>query len=48
MLKIKIRGLKEELDGQNIYIYTHTYGSRIWFHGWEVEHEKEEASKTTK
>lgn len=44
MLKIKIHGLKEELDGQNIYIYE----SRIWLHGWKVEHGKQETSKTTK
>lgn len=44
MLKIKIRGLKEELDGRSVF----TYESRIWFHGWKAEHGKQETSKTTK
>lgn len=45
MLKIKIRGLKEELEAR-IYIYI--CESRIRFHGWKAEHGNKETSKTTK
>lgn len=44
MLKIKIPGLKEELEAR-IYIYISE--SRIQFHGWKAEHGKKETSKTT-